>query len=403
MSTPSNTTQALIDLLIQRDAAGQRKYGISLDRADLSCVDWAQHAIEESLDRAGYLVRVAQTAAEIQAENIRLAEENVRLRAMLQPILELARTLEVQPAPSASQVFPVEPQSEPIEVQAVDVVEEEPVLNILSSVKMLSTAPTPEPVSTTTEPLSTVVPPGCIGAVEAAKRMGVARNTVVGWVSRGHLEWAGDYKTPAGNMGKYVRLSDIDAVPAKLEQVEKDRRAKSATACRAVPTEERSKTVREAIASKRDIERPEGGVSYAEAAQFLGLATDSIRLYAQRGLLERIGTLPYVTRASVVARKKKMEASAKPAFDLNESGRYEAVEEGKTFFRPDKYFALARVTDSQAYRWLVIARGAETKGGEIVEHWSLNGLGQWESTPVLPGAVGHGTGTRVGPILGTLS
>jgi hypothetical protein len=147
-------------------------------------------------------------------------------------------------------------------------------------------------------------------------------------------------------------------------------------------------------------------VSYAEAAQFLGIATDSIRLYAQRGELERIGTLPYVTRASVVARKKKMEAIANPSFDMNESGRFKAIEEGKKLFRRDKYFALARVTDSQAYRWLVIARGANTKGGEIVEHWSLNGLGQWESTPVLPGAVGTRNGVTQGaggykvPVLG---
>jgi hypothetical protein len=238
--------------------------------------------------------------------------------------------------------------------------------------------------------------------------MGVARNTVVGWVSRGHLEWAGDYKTPAGNMGKYVRISDLNAVPAKLEQIEKDRRAKSATACRAVPTEERSKTVREAIASKRDIERPEGGVSYAEAAQFLGLATDSIRLYAQRGLLERIDTLPYVTRASVVARKKKMEASAKPAFDLNESGRFKAIEEAKSFFRSDKGFSLYRVTESGGYQWLVAGRNASNlpDGHEPVEHWSLNGLGQWESTPALPGAVGTRNGVTQGaggykvPVLG---
>lgn len=40
--------------LIERDAHGQRKYGTSLDRTDLSLGDWLQHQAEELMDGAGY-------------------------------------------------------------------------------------------------------------------------------------------------------------------------------------------------------------------------------------------------------------------------------------------------------------------------------------------------------------
>ena len=50
----SATTTALIDMLRQRDAAGLKKYGTTLDRTDLSLADWLQHMTEEMLDSAGY-------------------------------------------------------------------------------------------------------------------------------------------------------------------------------------------------------------------------------------------------------------------------------------------------------------------------------------------------------------
>lgn len=52
----SDTTAALVEALVKRDAAGRAKYGTTLDRADLSHADWLQHAAEEALDMAGYLL-----------------------------------------------------------------------------------------------------------------------------------------------------------------------------------------------------------------------------------------------------------------------------------------------------------------------------------------------------------
>lgn len=50
----SDTTQRLIDLLIERDMVGRAKYGVTLDRTDLTRDQWLQHMVEELLDGAGY-------------------------------------------------------------------------------------------------------------------------------------------------------------------------------------------------------------------------------------------------------------------------------------------------------------------------------------------------------------
>lgn len=44
--------------LAARSERGLLKYGVGLDRADLSLRDWLQHAYEETLDQANYLKRV---------------------------------------------------------------------------------------------------------------------------------------------------------------------------------------------------------------------------------------------------------------------------------------------------------------------------------------------------------
>lgn len=61
----SNNTTQLIELLKQRDAKGMRKYGVSLDRTDLSPEEWMQHAIEEALDFACYLQGLKRTIGQM--------------------------------------------------------------------------------------------------------------------------------------------------------------------------------------------------------------------------------------------------------------------------------------------------------------------------------------------------
>ena len=55
---PTSTTERLVGLLRDRHALGLAKYGTTLDRGDLTPQRWAQHAIDEALDLAGYLMRL---------------------------------------------------------------------------------------------------------------------------------------------------------------------------------------------------------------------------------------------------------------------------------------------------------------------------------------------------------
>jgi len=41
--------------LLKRSQFGIQKYGMTLDRTDLTLRDWLQHAYEECLDQANYL------------------------------------------------------------------------------------------------------------------------------------------------------------------------------------------------------------------------------------------------------------------------------------------------------------------------------------------------------------
>jgi len=45
-------------LLRSRSETGIRKYGTTLDRTDLEIKQWIDHAIEESLDHALYLMKL---------------------------------------------------------------------------------------------------------------------------------------------------------------------------------------------------------------------------------------------------------------------------------------------------------------------------------------------------------
>lgn len=63
----SNVTARLIAELQARDRKGFTKYGTTLDRTDLTRLQWLQHAKEEALDLAGYLER--QIIMEQSGEN----------------------------------------------------------------------------------------------------------------------------------------------------------------------------------------------------------------------------------------------------------------------------------------------------------------------------------------------
>jgi len=47
-------------MLLQRSQVGLKKYGVGLDREDLTTEQWMDHAIEEALDLALYLTRLKE-------------------------------------------------------------------------------------------------------------------------------------------------------------------------------------------------------------------------------------------------------------------------------------------------------------------------------------------------------
>jgi hypothetical protein len=48
-------------LLRSRSETGIRKYGTTMDRTDIEVKQWIDHAIEESLDHALYLMKLKDT------------------------------------------------------------------------------------------------------------------------------------------------------------------------------------------------------------------------------------------------------------------------------------------------------------------------------------------------------
>lgn len=65
---PKKTVDRVVEAvradLLQRSQVGIAKYGVSLERTDLSLRDWLQHAYEETLDQANYLKRAIITIDE---------------------------------------------------------------------------------------------------------------------------------------------------------------------------------------------------------------------------------------------------------------------------------------------------------------------------------------------------
>ena len=66
MSSGDSIVDSVIQKFLQRSALGKEKYGVTLDRTDLSVKDWIQHAQEELMDGILYLEKLKQTAQAAQ-------------------------------------------------------------------------------------------------------------------------------------------------------------------------------------------------------------------------------------------------------------------------------------------------------------------------------------------------
>lgn len=68
---PSQNAIDCAQVILQRDAVGQSKYGTSMDRTDLLPGQWLQHLAEEQADALQYGLRLKRKLAEIVREAYR--------------------------------------------------------------------------------------------------------------------------------------------------------------------------------------------------------------------------------------------------------------------------------------------------------------------------------------------
>ena len=59
-SMQDSIVESVRQQLLDRSNVGIKKYGVTLDRTDLSLLDWLEHAKQESLDQVLYLERAIQ-------------------------------------------------------------------------------------------------------------------------------------------------------------------------------------------------------------------------------------------------------------------------------------------------------------------------------------------------------
>jgi hypothetical protein len=61
---PDSIVDSIINSYIERAEKGEKKYGTTMDRTDLSLVDYLQHAIEEHMDAVVYLTKTKKLLEE---------------------------------------------------------------------------------------------------------------------------------------------------------------------------------------------------------------------------------------------------------------------------------------------------------------------------------------------------
>ena len=54
---------SIINQFIERSEKGKAKYGVDLDRKDLSLLEWVEHAKQEHMDAILYLEKIKQIAS----------------------------------------------------------------------------------------------------------------------------------------------------------------------------------------------------------------------------------------------------------------------------------------------------------------------------------------------------
>ena len=70
METADSVVRSVVQKFLDRAAFGKKKYGTTLDRTDLSTVDWIVHAQEELMDGILYLEKLKKEVGEKEGEKV---------------------------------------------------------------------------------------------------------------------------------------------------------------------------------------------------------------------------------------------------------------------------------------------------------------------------------------------
>lgn len=65
----SKIEDAVAKKLQDRAAIGKNKYGVTMERTDLTNLEWLKHAQEEAMDLAVYLEKLIQSVEDINSED----------------------------------------------------------------------------------------------------------------------------------------------------------------------------------------------------------------------------------------------------------------------------------------------------------------------------------------------
>jgi len=60
---PDSIVTSIINQFLARSKKGKAKYGVDLDRTDLSLLEWIEHAKQEHMDAILYLEKIKQTVS----------------------------------------------------------------------------------------------------------------------------------------------------------------------------------------------------------------------------------------------------------------------------------------------------------------------------------------------------
>jgi len=66
----SKLMYSIIDDLLYREEKGKMEYGTTMDRNDLTELEWLQHAYEEAIDLAIYLKKIIKTRQNENAKKL---------------------------------------------------------------------------------------------------------------------------------------------------------------------------------------------------------------------------------------------------------------------------------------------------------------------------------------------